>query len=48
MYQDFAIVFCGIWAVGGLFLALSVTRYRIPGLGMVVGGLLGLAISLSY
>lgn len=48
MFQDLAIVLCGVWIVGGLFLALVSRIARIMGVAAVVGGLIGLAICLSY
>ncbi len=48
MWQDLAIVFCGVWVVGGLFLALVSRMARIMGIAAVIGGLVGLAICLSY
>ncbi len=48
MLQQYATVFCGVWMVGGLILTHISPKTHLIGLVALIGGSIGLAITLSY
>ncbi len=48
MWQDFVIGLCGVWIAGGLILIYISPKTHFIGLAALIGGIVGLAISLSY